>query len=229
MRKRLSTASLILGAFSVVPAVLALPQVAQETRNVIVNGHRGQVSLVQLNGRSYVDVEGLARIANGSLGFDGNQITLTLPGAAASAQPSAPSSTSPPSDPGFSKGFLKASIEAMSLVREWHSALANAIRNGFPISEAWLAGYRGQATAGLRLASVSVSTDSDRKAFQLFRTGFDMMNRLSNQYVAARQSLDYIAPDALANDPLDQKILNCGHSVVSMIASGEFVDDGSCQ
>jgi hypothetical protein len=228
MLTRSSSASLILVVFLVVSA-LALPQVAQEARNLIVNGHIGQVTVVQLNGRSYVDLEALARVANGSLGFNGNQITLTLPGGAAGTQSPATSSTIPPADTGFSKGFLKAGIEAMSLVREWHSALANAIKNGFPISETWLAGYRGQATDGLRLASVAMSTDSDRKAFQLFKTGFSMMDKLSNRYVDARKSLDYVSPDALANDPLDQRIVSCGHSVASMIASGEFVDDGSCQ
>jgi hypothetical protein len=87
-----------------------------------------------MNGHSYVDLEALARVANGSLSFNGNQITLTLPGA--TSTPSADPSASPT---GLSKGFLKAGIEAMSMVREWHSALANAIQNGFPLAENWLA------------------------------------------------------------------------------------------
>ncbi len=55
------------------------------------------------------------------------------------------------------------------------------------------------------------------------------MKALSNQYVAARQSLDYIAPNALANDRLNQKIIDCGHALAAMAANGQFVDDGSCQ
>lgn len=226
MRKRSSLAPPLLIMLLIVP-MLALSQAAQETRILIVNGQSGQVTVVQANGRSYVDLEALARVANGSLGFSGNQITLTLPGAT-SAPPATPVAN-PPVNPGFSKGFLKAGIEAMSLVREWHSALDNAIKNGFPIAKGWLAGYRGQTAAALRLASVAVSTDSDRNAFQLFTNGFNLMDKLSNQYVAARQALNYISPDALMNDPLNQKLLNCGHSLASMIASGEFVDDGSCQ
>jgi hypothetical protein len=228
MRKRLSSlATPILLVILVVP-VLALSQAAQQTRTLIVNGQPGQATVVQVNGRSYVDVEALARITNGSLGFNGNQITLTLPSAASTSAPTA-ASASPSADAGLSRGFLKAGIEAMSLVREWHSALANAIKNGFPISGSWLAGYRGQAAAALRLASVAVSTDSDRSAIQLLTNAFNFMDSLSNQYVAARQSLDYISPDALANDPLDQKLVNCGHSLAAMVASGQFVDDGSCQ
>jgi hypothetical protein len=117
----------------------------------------------------------------------------------------------------------------MSLVREWHSALANAIQNGFPLAESWLSQYRIQAQAGLRLASVAASTDSDQSAAQLLNNEFENMKTLSSNYVAARQSLDYIAPDALANDALNQKIVNCGHSLAAMAASGQFVDDGSCQ
>jgi hypothetical protein len=222
----------------VVP-VLALSQAAQQNRILIVNGQLGQVTVVQMNGRSYVDLETLARVANGSLSFSGNQITLTLP-TSANAPPAAPASisatsaTSPtsapaPANPGFSKAFLKAGIEAMSLVREWHSALANAIQNGFPLAESWLSGYRIQAQAGLRLASVAASTDSDQSAAQLLNSEFENMKTLSSNYVAARQSLDYIAPDALANDALNQKIVNCGHSLAAMAASGQFVDDGSCQ
>jgi len=228
MRKRPSSlATPILLVILVVP-VLALSQAAQQTRTLIVNGQPGQASVVQVNGRSYVDVEALARITNGSLGFNGNQITLTLPSAASTSAPAA-ASTSPAADPGLSRGFLRAGIEAMSLVREWHSALGSAIKNGFPISASWLAGYRGQATAALRLATVAVSTDSDRSAIQLLTNAYNFMDSLSNQYVAARQSLDYISPDALANDPLDQKLVNCGHSLAAMVASGQFVDDGSCQ
>jgi hypothetical protein len=227
MRQRSSLRPLIVLALVIVP-VLALSQTSRETRTLIVNGQPGQVSVVQINGRSYVDIEALARIANGSLGFKGNQITLTLPGAVSTPASSVPS-TSPSADTGLSRGFLKAGIEAMSLVREWHSALANAIKNGFPIAQDWLSGYRGQAGAALRLASVAASTDSDRNAFQLMTNGFNFMDTLSNQYVAMRQSLTYISPDALTNDPLDQKLVSCGHSLASMVASGQFVDDGSCQ
>jgi hypothetical protein len=76
---------------------------------------------------------------------------------------------------------------------------------------------------------VAASTDADQSASQLLNNEFENMKTLSNNYVAARQSLDYIAPDALKNDELNQKIINCGHSLAGMAASGQFVDDGSCQ
>ncbi len=238
MRKKSSLLPLFLALLLSVP-VLALPQTAQVSRALIVNGQAAQVTVVQINGRSFVDLEALAQAANGLLAEQGNQIMLTLPGAS-NGPATSPSSTSapavaaappsnPPAIPGLSRGFRTAAIEAMSVVREWHSALANAIRNGFPINGGWLAGYRSQAVEALRLTSVAESTDSDRSALQLLTNGFNFMDQLSNQYLAARQSLNYISPDALKNNPLDQKLINCGHSVASMVASGQFVDDGSCQ
>lgn len=44
-----------------------------------MNGQPGRAPVIQLHGRSYVDVEALARLTNGSLSFKGDQITLTLP------------------------------------------------------------------------------------------------------------------------------------------------------
>src|SRR5258708_40184232 len=147
MRKRSSLATLVF--MLLVAPVLALSQAGQASRTLIVNGQPGQVAVVQTNG----------------------QITLTLPGA--TSTPAADPSASSTVDTGLSKGFLKAGIEAMSMAREWHSALANAIQNGFPIAADWLARYRNQAGTALRLASVAASTDSDQNAYQLLSKEFE--------------------------------------------------------
>src|ERR1700751_4820974 len=55
------------------------PQVQQQSRTLVINGQVGEAVVVQLNGRTYVEMEALARIANGSLGFQGDQILLKLP------------------------------------------------------------------------------------------------------------------------------------------------------
>jgi hypothetical protein len=226
MRDMGLSAGLTLLAFLAVPAP-TLSQVVQQNGTLIVSGQPGQVPVFQINGRSYVDVEALARLTNSSLGFKGNQVTLTLPGSAASAAAAAPAASQPAS-PGFSKDFLKAGIEEMSVIREWRGALVNAVQNGYPVTDEFVAGYRGQAATNLRFASVAVSTDSDRDAFLLLSNEFDNMQKLSNKVLAARKNMNYISPDALKDDPLDQKILNCARSLASMAASGQFQDDGSC-
>jgi hypothetical protein len=227
MHRKSPGTALFLGVLMIIPS-LALCRAAQEPQTLIVNGQRTQISVVQMNGHSYVDLEALARAANGSLSFNGNQISLTLPGSGDSLAP-APAPASSAANSEFSKSFLRAGIEQMTIIREWRTALANAVQNGFPITDDWLSAYRSQATTALRLSFVAINTDSDRNAYRLLNTEFENMKLLSNNYVALRQSMQFIAPDSMANDPLNQKILNCGHSLAAMAANGQFVEDGSCQ
>lgn len=226
MRKRPFSKWLMLAAFLALP-ILALSQATQQNLTLIVNGRPGSAAVVQLNGRSYVEIEALARVASGSLSFKGNQITLTLPASTTSAAP-ATSPTAEPANQGFSKEFLRAGIEEMAAIREWRSVLTNAVQHGYPITEDWLTVYRGQAAKSLTLASVAVTTDSDRDALRLLTNEFDNMQKLSNTILESRKSMDYISPSTLKDDPLDQKIMNCAHSLASMAAGRQFQDDGSC-
>jgi len=198
---------------------------AQQSGTLAVSGQAGQTPVLQINGRSYVDIEALARLINGSLSFKGNHVTLTLPGSGDSTPPPA-AATQPAS--AFSKGFLRAGIEYMSVIREWRSALIDAVQNGYPVTDAFAATYRGQASTSLRLASVAASTDSDHSAFQLLSNEFDNMQKLSDKILAARKDMNYISADALKDDPLNQQILTCARSLAAMASTGQFQDDGSC-
>ncbi|MGA2369551.1 MAG: hypothetical protein ACLPPV_11460 [Candidatus Korobacteraceae bacterium] len=219
MHKRILLVLLCFGFGAAVPAFTQ----AQQNGTLVVSGQPGQTQVLQINGRSYVDIEALARLINGSLSFKGNQVTLTLPGAADSTPPPASQPTS-----AFSKDFLRAGIEEMSVIREWRSALINAVQNGYPVTDAFVAAYRNQASTSLRLASVAASTDSDHNAFQLLSNEFDNMQKLSNKVLAARKDMNYISADALKDDPLNQQILSCARSLAAMASSGQFQDDGSC-
>lgn len=55
------------------------------------------------------------------------------------------------------------------------------------------------------------------------------MNALTDKYLRIAQSRDYLAPDSLNKDPLEQKLLACWQSLASMASSNQIVDDGSCQ
>jgi hypothetical protein len=206
--------------------IFALSQAAQQNLTLIVDGRPGLATVVQMNGRSYVEIEALARLASGSLSFKGNQVILTLPASTASTVPIA--STTEPANQGFTKEFLRAGIEEMAAIREWRSVLANAVQHGYTITDDWLSVYRVQAAKSLTLASVAVSTDSDRDALRLLTNEFDNMQKLSNSILELRKSMDYISPTTLNDDPLDQKIMNCAHALASMAAGRQFLDDGSC-
>ncbi len=202
---------------------LGLSQADQHSGTLVVAGHSGQAPVTQINGRSFVAVDALAQLMNGSLGYQGGQIVLTLPPAAGTVP-----RAGQPANPGFSKDFLKAFIETMSDIREWRSVLLNAVENGYPVTDAWMASYRAQASKSLRLTSVAATTESDRNALRLLSKEFDHMQELGNKILTARKNLNYITPGIVKKDPLDQKILNCARSLAAMAASGEFQDDGSC-
>jgi hypothetical protein len=75
---------------------------------------------------------------------------------------------------------------------------------------------------------VAASTGSDRSAVQLLSNEFDNMGVLSVQLLAERKSMQFVSPELLKDDPLNQKILSCARSLASMAAGGQFVDDASC-
>lgn len=207
---------------------VALMVAAQQVSSLIVSGQQGQAKVVQFQGANYVEVNGLARLTGGSISFSGNQIVLTLPASGEDSQAAPAAAPSAPTG-GLSNDFLNAGIEAMSQVREWHAALKNAIEHSYPLGADWLGSFRAQARQALRLAEVAASTDGDKKAFQLLTNEFNNMSKLSDKYLQMTANVSYIAPDSLGNDPLDQKLLSCAHSLASMASTRQFVDDGSCQ
>jgi hypothetical protein len=215
-----------LNAWFALPIVLALPvlisaQSAPHPQTLVVNGQAGKTTVVQVNGRSFVDVEALAQIANGTVAFKDNQITLTVP-------PSASGTTGQQSPPGFSKEFLSAAIESIAEIREWRVGIATAIENSISVTDSWVSGFQRQASDSLRQASVAAVTATDRAALQLLTNEYNNMHAWSDQLIAARKTLQYMSPEDMNSDPLFQQVLTCSHSLASMVASGQFQDDPSC-
>ena len=222
MRRNTTRNWLTLAVLLLLPLLVVL---AQQTSSLTIDGQQGQAKVVQIQGKNYVEVDGLARLAGGSIRFAGSQIVLSLPGSNGASPAAAP--TQPP--PGFSKEFLNTGIEAMAQVREWHAALRNAIERGYPLSAEWLDAFRRNAQQGLRIAGVAATTDLDHKVFPLLTNELNNMSALSDKYLQMTKNMNYIAPDSLTTDPLDKKLLTCGRSLSGMVSSNQFVDDSSCQ
>src|SRR5882724_6722793 len=212
---------------------------AAQQRTLLVTGRTGELAIVEMNERLYVEIQALAQLTNSSLSFSGNRMVLTLPASSARMEsaPSSPASSAlpepaasggRPAEVGFSKEFIRAAIEEMSIVREWRSTLTNAVHHGYPVMDDWIANFRAEARKSLRLVQVATSTESDRNAFVLLTNVFNHMNKLSDRFLEANRTRTYISPDALNNDPLDQSILNCAHALAAMAANGQFVDEASC-
>jgi len=211
--------------------VLTPAQIPSEKKPVVVNGHSGEVALGRINGHACIDLEDLVRVANGSLGLQGDQISLTLP--AASAKPPAPTiDAEAGSHTALSQGFVKAGIETNAELRELAAALAYMIQNGYGVTEQYMTEQRQQTGHTLNLAKVAASAPPDKDALQLLNNQFNAVWEWSDKLYEARKSMDTakyaISSDALRNEPASQKIIRCSRFLDQMLVSGEYQDDVSC-
>ncbi|HEY4379065.1 MAG TPA: hypothetical protein VGN01_01895 [Acidobacteriaceae bacterium] len=215
----------ILGA-TVVLAVAALGQSAQQGGMLTIAGQPDQAAMLRINGKSYVDIESLARLTHASVRFQGGQTILTLPAVASATTTVTP--VAPVKVPQFSSGFLTAEIEALSGMREWRASLVYAIQNNYPVTDSWVSGLRRSANAKLDLAIAAATTGPDQKTLELLRNEFGNMQQESDQFLAMHTKANYIAPDSFDNNALDQKILGCARALAGIAATKEFQDELSC-
>jgi hypothetical protein len=209
--------------------LLALPMAAiaqppQQAGTLTIVGQPDHAAVVRINGRSYVEIESLARIAHGSLRIQGSQTILTLPGLTGTNASSVP----PVKTPQLSGGYLAAEIEALSQIREWRAALAGAVQNNYPVTESWVGGLRRTGEAKLQLATAAATTEPDQRSVEFLRNAFTAMQQISQQFLLMRTKANYTPPDSFDNNALDQKVLRCQSALVSMAATKQFLDEPSC-
>jgi hypothetical protein len=215
-------ASQLFLSLSAVLLVLSQPasgQLQPQKSPIIFNGRSGTANVIQFNGHSYIDLESLARIGNGSVGFRGERIVLTFP-PPATAQPV-----------GLSREFSKAGIEQLGAAREWMTTVSFAVQNGYQLAGTWVNDYSTRTTERLRVASVSAATPEDHKAMQLLQNEFNSLQTWSNSMVAARNALNAqlaVSPSTVTDDPAYQKLGSCAQFLSSMLVSGHFDDNPAC-
>ena len=78
MKMRIAVVAVLLTALLMLPAKLS-SQTPQKATTFTITGHAGEAPLLQINGKSYVEIESLARLTQGTLSFKATQTTLTLP------------------------------------------------------------------------------------------------------------------------------------------------------
>lgn len=177
-------------------------------KKLLVNGKATGATVLQVDGRSYVDVETLAQITNGSITFEPNQIVLTIPNA----------------DSG-------AAIAALAEMKEWKGVLGTMVTFGLAVSGTWAQTYHDRVEASLARATVAASTNSDHNALQLLSNQFANLVKWASDVVSERQALNgarTMDPNALQNDPVLAKFSNCGKFLSTMLVSGNFVGNSSC-
>jgi hypothetical protein len=222
MKMRIAAIAAMLTAL---PMLLAIgqAQTPQKSSTLTIAGRQGEAQLVQLNGKSYIDIETLARLTRGTLSFKANQTVLTLPPSDLEVQAPAIHATA-----AFSRAFTQAGIEEMSVIREWRIAIVNAVLKNSPASEDWISAQQALADKSLELASAAASTGDDRSAYPLLSSEFNNMRTLSENYLAIRKQATFISPDTFHSTPLEDQILSCARGFVSMTESHEFQDQPAC-
>ena len=215
---------------SLMLATLAAAQ-SQQRQTVVINGHSGEIIVYQISGKSFVDLETLVRIANGSVSFQQNQIVLDFP----SAQPAGPSAPSAPSQPvatGMTDAFMKAALQTLSVTTDWTNTLAYAAQRGVPGDGSRLVVFHGRATEALHLSQVAASSNSDREALQLLTNHVNAVQSWNDTLVSQRKSMNTgqysMTPNSMQSDPTYQKITACSKFLSAMLPSGQFQDNGSC-
>src|ERR1035438_4293426 len=146
MRMIVAVIPAMLSALLMLPAS-GIGQTPQKGPTLTITGHAGEAQLLQVNGKSYVEIETLARLTQGTLSFKANRTILTLPPSDATEQAS-----TPPAKAGFSRAFVEAGIEEMGVIREWRIAIVNAVQNNSRVSEDWVSTQHRLAEKNLALA-----------------------------------------------------------------------------
>jgi hypothetical protein len=201
-------------------------------RTLVVNGKTVDTAVVEVEGRSYVDIEGLAQIIGGSVTFEPNQITLTLPEPAPAATPADASAAAPQAADNMSKQFQQLAVFTLAEMREWRGAISAVVTSGVPVVGTWPDDYHDRVGNDLLQATLGASTVQDNQAVQLLQQEYALLTDWANQVLGERKALDAarsIDPNSLRSDQALAKISKCGQFLSSMIVGGNFYDDSSCQ
>src|SRR4029077_1364113 len=99
-------------------------------KKLLVNGKNTGVTVLQSEGRFYVDIEALARITSGTVTVEPTQILLTMP--RATSDPSSPQTADV-----LSREFVSAAIVTLADMKEWKGALRTMITYGFTVDGSW--------------------------------------------------------------------------------------------
>ena len=123
------------------------PQASQETGALTVSGHPGEVPVTQIGGRPYVAVDALAQLMNGSLGYRGRQITLTLPG---NGHYACSSSRWPICEFGIFQRFSESNHRNLKRHQGMAKRLLTAVEYGYKMTDTLLNDYEAPAAKNLR-------------------------------------------------------------------------------
>src|SRR5258708_8246263 len=164
MNRRRNLQRLVLLGFASLFVVAVFAQ-GPSDKKLLVNGQNTGETVLQSEGRFYVDIETLARITSGTVTVEPTQIVLTIP--EANSDTSSPETTD-----ALSKEFVSAAIVALADMKEWKGALRTMITYGLAVDDSWAQTNREQAETSLTQAAAAATTQRDPTALQIPRHHF---------------------------------------------------------
>ncbi len=193
---------------------------------LVVNGRTVGTPVVQIDGRSYVDIDTVAQLTNGVVTVQSDRILLTIRAVAPSPPP-----PPPPPPEGLSREFAREAISVLAEMREWRGAVGTVRSYNVPFAGTWPQDYHDRVESNLMQVAVAASTGPDQDALQLLRNEFDNLSNWASSVIAERQALNAtktVNPDVTQNDQALAKISNCSSFLSSMLVSGMFADSPNC-
>ena len=193
---------------------------------LVVNGRTVGTPVVQIDGRSYVDIDTVAQITNGVVTVQSDRILLTIRTTTPSPPPPAP----PPPE-GISREFARQAVALLAEMREWRGAIGTTRSYNVPFAGTWPQDYHDRVEADLQRVALAASTGPDQDALQLLMNEFDNLSNWASSVIAERQALNAtktVAPDVTQNDQTLAKISNCSSFLSGMLVSGTFADSPNC-
>ena len=193
-------------------------------RTLVVNGKTMGSPIVQIGGRSYVDLETLAQITNGVIAVQPDRIVLTIPAAPSGAALSLPLEA-------LSKEFAREAIGLLAEMREWRGAIGTTRSYNVQFTGTWPQDYHDRVGADLQRVTLAAATPADQQSLQLIRNEFDNLSNWANSVIAERQALDAtktVDPNVMQNDQALAKISACSNFLSRILVSGAFTDDANC-
>ena len=134
----------------------------------------------------------------------------------------------------LSRDFATSALTAAAQIMDWEMHLAYTLKNGYPLSEYWIAADRDQAADALELAVSAAKRKADRAALMQLANLFGIVQSWSDARLEDKRNLRlanyyYMSASALDNDELFQNAVSCTSSLIAMLASAKLTEETTCR